>query len=175
MITTTNNIGSTEGEMTQLRSLDELRQRRNEQFKERRQGFAEAKKPRAPLAVKVAEVTKPPKIKTVFTMETLERYDTIHGTIERLAVDQPLDALPIARSLLASLLRLSWARVTGKPLTNPAAEEVPHKLFQRQAATKEAMRRFDHAIRKDTSVSNLLECSRALLVWLSSDPDSVLQ
>ncbi|MCO8124507.1 hypothetical protein NHH03_22400 [Stieleria sp. TO1_6] len=175
MITTSNQIDKTEGELTQLRSLDEIRQRRFEMHRSRKQSFADAKKPVAPLAVKVAEATKPPKIKIVFTMETLERYDTIHGTVERMAVDQPLDALPIARALLASLLRLSWARVSGKRLTNPAATEVPHKLFLRQAVTKDAMRRLNHAIKKETSASNLLECSRALLVWLASDPESVLQ
>ncbi|MCA9139664.1 MAG: hypothetical protein KDB00_22985 [Planctomycetales bacterium] len=175
MITTANQIDRTEGEITQLRSLDEIRQRRYERHVERRRISKEAKRPTAPLAVKVAEVTKPPEVKIVFTMETLTHYDTILGTIERLAVDQPLDALPIAKSLLASLLRLSWARVTGRRLTNPPPEDVPHKLWLRQATTKPAFKRLQYAIKSDTSVSNLLECSRGLLIWLASDPDSVLQ
>ncbi|QDV41427.1 hypothetical protein Enr13x_12660 [Stieleria neptunia] len=157
----------------ELKNLSQIRQRRIDMHKERQAIAAEAKKPTRPLAVKVAEAKKP-KVKLVYTVERLERYDVVLGTLERLAIDQPLDAQPLAKALLASLLRLSWARVSGKPATNPDPCDVPHKLFLRQAITKPALKRLQFAIKKNATTSNLLECCKGLLIWLASDPDAVL-
>lgn len=168
-------LNRTEAELTQLRSLDELRRRKQESARLRKLSMSEAKKPTAPLAVQVAKAkSKSNPGKTTVPMETLEQLDGIYNTVERIAAESPLDAIPITRGLLAALLRLSYARVQGKPLTNPAANMVPMKLFQKGIVTKTVMRRMKNAIDKSCSASDLLECSRALLVYLASEPDSLV-
>jgi hypothetical protein len=170
MITTSLHIDRTEAEMTQLRSLDELRRRRQEVARMRKLSQGEAKKPTAPLAVQVAKSNKP--AKKVFTIDTLEQLDATYNAAERLGRLSPLDAIPISRGLLSALLRLSYAKVQGKPRTNPEPNMVPMKLFQKGVVTKTVMRRMKQCIEKSSSPANLLECSRVLLVWLAADPGS---
>ncbi len=172
MITTSHHIDRTEAELSQLRSLDELRQRRQEIAKMRKLSMSEARKPTAPLAVHVAKTTNPKRVGT--SMETLEQLDAIYNAAERLGRQSPLDAIPIARALLAALLRLSYAKVQGKPRTNPEPNMVPMKLFQKGILTKTVMRRMKTALDKSSSAGNLLECSRVLMVWLAADPESMV-
>ena len=172
MITTAIHIDRTEAELTQLRSLDEMHRRRQELSKLRKLSMNEARRPTAPLAVQFAAATKP-KTKITST-ETLEELDAIYNTAERLGELSPLDAIPIARALLSALLRLSYAKVQGKPNTNPEPNLVPVKLFNKGIVTKTVMRRMKAAIEKSTSASNLLECCRVLLVWLAADPTSMV-
>jgi hypothetical protein len=175
MITTTNHIDRTEAEMTQLRSLDQIRQRKQELHRLRKISQSEARKPTAPLSVQVATMkARATPGKTTVSIETLEQMDSIYNIAERLGQQTPLDAIPIARGLLASLLRLSYARVQGKPRTNPEPNMVPMKLFQKGILTKTVMRRMKHSIEKSCSASDLLECCRALMVYLASDPDSLV-
>ncbi len=104
----------------------------------------------------------------------LEHCDAIYNTAERLAIDNPLDAMPIARALLGMLLRLAWVQCSGKFNTNPDPKQVPVRLFQKHVVTKGVMRRFHHAVNKDASTSNLLECCRCLMIWLASEPGTVI-
>ena len=174
MITTTQalHIDRTEAELTQLRSLNELRQRRQELAKMRKLSKREATKPTAPLAVQVAKTNK--KQPPMFAIETLEQLDAIYNSAERLAGLSPLDAIHVSRALLCALLRLSYAKVQGKPRTNPEPNMVPMKLFQKGVITKTVMRRIKKAVEKSSSASNLLECSRVLMVWIAADPDSLV-
>ena len=149
MITTTIHIDRTEAESTQLRSLDEMHRRRQELSKLRKLSMNEARRPTAPLAVQFAAATKP-KTKITST-ETLEQLDAIYNTAERLGELSPLDAIPIARALLSALLRLSYAKVQGKPNTNPEPNLVPVKLFNKGIVTKTVMRRMKAAIEKSTA------------------------
>ena len=149
----------------ELQSLEDVSRARRQRVKANRKAMADAKKPRAPLAIQVQATMKR---KGFVPVETLERFDVILSSIDRLAVDNPLDAGRIAKALLASLLRLAWMRESGKQFTNPEPETIPHRLFQRQAMDKATMRRIDHAIKKDDDASNLLECCRAMIVWLAA-------
>lgn len=172
MITTTLHIDRTEAEMTQLRSLEELQRRRQELHRLRKLSCKEAKQPTAPLAVQVAKSTSPKRVGV--SMATLEYLDGIYNAAELLGGHSPLDSIPIARGLLSALLRLSYAKVQGKPRTNPEPNMIPMKLFQKGVVTKTVMRRMKTCIEESSSTSNLLECSRVLLVWLAADPESLI-
>lgn len=172
--TTLLHVDRSEAELTQLRSLEDVKRAREDRYRIRKSRAEAAKKPKTPLAVKVNAVIHP-KVKASVPMDTLEHCDSLYSTIERLAIACPLDAVHLARALLKTLLRLAWVRASGKSNTNPDPTEVPHKLFNRKLITLAAMRRIDKAVKRDTSTtSNLLECCRCLLVWLSSEPGAVM-
>tara|TARA_A100001391_G_C5032800_1_gene268795 strand:+ start:501 stop:1076 length:576 start_codon:yes stop_codon:yes gene_type:complete len=167
-------VDRSEAELTQLRSLHDIKRAREERYRIRKSLAEAAEKPKTPLAVKVNAVLNP-KVKASVPIDTLMHCDAIYSTIERLAVVCPLDASHLSRALLKTLLRLSWVRASGKLNTNPDATEVPHKLFNRKVITLAAMRRIDKAVKKDTATtSNLLECCRCLMVWLAAEPGAVM-
>lgn len=170
MITTTIHLNRSTRDQAQLQTLAEIRKRRRDRIREIR-----AKRAAPPLTVKAAPEIHRIEVKQVFAVETLKHFDALFVAVGRLSESQPQDGLPIARALLSSLLRLSWARLSGKPLASPEASTVPHRLFQRQAATKAAMRRLNQAIGDGATITAVLEASRALLIWLASDQKSVIQ
>lgn len=167
-------IDRTEGELTQLRSIADVKRARDDRYRMLKTQAAAATKPKTPLSIKVNAVLNP-KVKTGVPIDTLMHCDAIYASVERLAIDSPLDAVHVAKALLKTLLRLSWVRLSGKKNTNPDPIEVPAKLFARQVITKAAMRRIHKAVKGQiATTSNLLECCRCLMVWLASEPGAVM-
>ncbi|KAA5543587.1 hypothetical protein FYK55_10250 [Roseiconus nitratireducens] len=110
----------------------------------------------------------------VLTLTQLANYYDVLQAAELLATEQPKDAVPIARSVLASLLRLAWARASGKPDSEPKPESVPLKLRNRGIVSKPAMQRLRNAFEKSKNPPEMFSACRDLLVWLASKPDAVI-
>ncbi len=162
-------ISRTSGELSELRSLDEIKRRRYERHEQQKALAAESANARGPLSLAVGEVKKKIAHRKAIPIEILEHADAILNACDRLALKSPIDAEPMAKALLGSLLRLAWARATGRDLTNPDRDKIAEKLFQQGYVSKTTMRRLNHAMRKDTDVGNLLDCCHALVVWLASE------
>lgn len=149
---------------------DAQREYREQRIEEARQEIKAARKPDAPLALAVEKAVEK---KRAVGLQMLEHLDTMHCEVERLALLSPTDAAPLAKALLCVEMRLAWVQLSGKVLTCPEPETVPHRLWLRQAVTKPAMRRLHHAMNKlpmtGKAASELLECSRAMIVWLADD------
>ena len=152
-------------QMTRLDSLADLRHKRQAAAQARRQAAKDAGRPAPPIIVKHYAGA-------IVPMDTLKACDDIRRALEQLAAQgDVLDAAPPAKALLAVLLRLAWAKVSRKKLTNPEPELVPHKLFLRKAIDKPTMRRWNHVVRKSGSPADLLACCGELLVWLAADDE----
>lgn len=151
------------------------RQRRIELQTQAAEELREAKKPTRPLELPLQESFKR---KRAIGNQVLEEVDALYQAAERLFRVSPADAAIVAKSLLSVTLRLAWVQISGKVLTRPEPGQIPHKLWLRQAVTKASMRRLHHAINKlppsHNTASELLECSRAMLIWLADDQPEVL-
>jgi len=101
--------------------------------------------------------------------ETLEQCDALYSVCKAMAKTRPLDAAAMAQPLLKTLLRLAWAKASGKPDTNPLAESIAMKLYNRGHVSKNSMRKINAAIADGAKLEDVLMCSRALLVWLAAD------
>tara|TARA_R110002073_G_scaffold177188_10_gene335157 strand:+ start:3716 stop:4654 length:939 start_codon:yes stop_codon:yes gene_type:complete len=116
----------------------------------------------------MAEQTKTSPQRSV-DFQTLQNCDSLFESCKALAETTPLDAAPMAKALLRSLLRLAWAKASGKPNTNPLSESIALKLYNRGHLSKNAMRRFNAAIGTDAKLCDVLGCSKALLIWIAAD------
>ncbi|QEF99739.1 hypothetical protein Mal15_38050 [Stieleria maiorica] len=137
---------------TQLHSLTALRLQRQQRYQE-------------------AKAATAPTLAPMTLMDRLQHLDAVVGVLESL---QPIDARPLAQALLASLLRLSWARTSGKPHTCPEAAEIPLKLFNRKAIDKPTLTRLRSLTAPEASVRDVIAGCRDLMVWLAMDRGAVL-
>tara|TARA_R110002073_G_scaffold20123_10_gene72598 strand:- start:7150 stop:8037 length:888 start_codon:yes stop_codon:yes gene_type:complete len=101
--------------------------------------------------------------------QTLQNCDALYESCKSMAKTTPLDAAPMARALLRSLLRLAWAKASGRPETNPLSESIAMKLYNRGHVSKNSMRRINAAIADNAKTDDVLQCCKALLIWIAAD------
>jgi hypothetical protein len=109
-------------------------------------------------------------VQRLSTLETLTGYDDVFRALRRL---EPIDAEPIAKALLAALLRLAWSKVADKPGARPEAVAVPLKLYNRKAITKHTLDRLRKATGPKADAPLVLEACRMLLVGLAAAGGSI--
>ena len=110
----------------------------------------------------------------IVSIDSLAEFDTIYNAAVSLTKKHHSSASAIARALLDSLLRLSWARVTKRPDCNPEPSSVPLKLFNRKSIDKPALERLRASLSVKAKTDTVLGSCRELLIWLADLPGSPL-
>lgn len=143
-----------------LTSLDSLHARRAEIHRKQRE--AKAVKPPA-LAELVAKAAKSHSI----SVETIEQLDAVYVAVDRLANLSPIDSKHLARTLLASALRLAWAKACGKAGANGDPVRLPLKLYSRGVVNRDQLRKLNEVLTSDSDTATCQECTKPLLIWLA--------
>jgi len=148
-------------------ALYDLAEIRREARDRRRREREEAENPATPLQEVMRAVAEKQLTKSTMSMDTLQQLDTVLTATERLAFDWPQDALRIADGLLLALLRLSWVRASGKPLSDPEPSRTAMKLFQLNVIDKTTLKRITSSLKSSNAVHKLDTC-RGLLALISA-------
>lgn len=120
---------------------------------------------------RVATYQPPPSAKQpAVPMDALKALADVYQASRALMVqDHQLESLPLARTLFEMLLRLSWAKVSGKPNTRSEPASIPNKLYQRAVIDKRGLRQMTKVVSNDGKTYELLACCSALMDWLAND------